>query len=248
VVLDDAGVPLEAALTVGMAHRNVVRTVAWVTDRSSRASAPASAPPSAPTSRAASNDISDGCAVLSDLCMRVGTPDPASGGANIWGCFVLGPPAWPRCCLASAKPISHSRTDGYSVATWQVFVYVAVPSRGQPIAGFHRSNHRSAAALTRCRASSQPDRRPNIGDLRRAADALSPEPSSASTVTTTAGLADAGHVWLLLEFCNKGTVQASWRMRTPSLLDFTNSEPWLDRASGICKSTCPGCWHGCVTL
>ena len=62
MVMDESGVPLEASLTVGMAHRNIVRTVAWVTDRSSRASAPASAPPSAPTSRAASNDLVDGCA------------------------------------------------------------------------------------------------------------------------------------------------------------------------------------------
>ncbi len=89
VVMDEAGVPLEASLTVGMAHRNIVRTVAWVTDRSSRA-APASAPPSAPTSRAASNDISDGCAVLSTTaCAWVCTPTSASHGAHGWGCLRL---------------------------------------------------------------------------------------------------------------------------------------------------------------
>ena len=73
VVMDEAGVPLEASLTIGMAHRNVVRTVAWVTDRSSSA-APASAPPSAPTSRAASNDLPDGCAPSRFASCHAGTP------------------------------------------------------------------------------------------------------------------------------------------------------------------------------
>ena len=56
VIMDAAGVPLEASLTAGIAHRNVVRTVAWVVDRSSCA-----APASAPTSRAASTELVDRC-------------------------------------------------------------------------------------------------------------------------------------------------------------------------------------------
>ncbi len=57
--MDAAGVPLEASLSVGMGHRNIVRTIAWVVDRSRDAEA---APGSAPTSRTTSNELPEGCA------------------------------------------------------------------------------------------------------------------------------------------------------------------------------------------
>ena len=92
VILDDAGVPLEASVTVGTAHSNVVRTVAWVVDRSSSCAAP----PSTPTSRAASHDLTDGCALAADLVQRqlVMFRDlPRLGGNS------------PQACCTVAQPI-----------------------------------------------------------------------------------------------------------------------------------------------
>ena len=51
VKMDAAGVPLEASLSVGVAHRNVVRTIAWVVDRSHSSAEAGSTPASRATSR-----------------------------------------------------------------------------------------------------------------------------------------------------------------------------------------------------
>ena len=57
--MDTAGVPLEASLSVGVGHRNVVRTIAWVVDRSHSS---AGAAGSAPSSRTTSHELPEGCA------------------------------------------------------------------------------------------------------------------------------------------------------------------------------------------